>query len=72
MKIELKYVNDSNGQITTMQLSLTEFEKIVSKLKKFEQTLKIKSDLNEAFEQVYTLKKSKEKKQILKDFLNEI
>jgi len=72
MKIALQYVSDSKGETTAVQLSLTEWEKIVSKLKKFEQTLKIKSDLKEAFEQVDLLRKSKQKKQTLKDFLNDL
>jgi hypothetical protein len=72
MKIDLKYVNDSKGQTTAVQLSLTEWEKILSKLKKFEEAFKVKSDLKEAFEQVDILKKSKGEKQTLKDFLNEL
>jgi hypothetical protein len=72
MKIDIRYVNDSKGQTTAVQLSLTEWEKILSKLKKFEETFKIKSDLKEAFEQVEILKKSKGEKQTLKDFLNDL
>ena len=44
----------------------------MNKLKKYEQTLKIKSDLKYAFDQVAELRKSKKKKQTLKDFLNEL
>jgi NADH dehydrogenase FAD-containing subunit len=72
MKIALQYVSDSKGETIAVQLSLTEWEKIVTKLKKFEQTLKIKSDLKEAFEQVDLLRKSKQKKQTLNEFLNDL
>ena len=72
MKIALQYLSDSKGETTAVQLSLTEWEKIVSKIKRLEQTLKIKSDLQDAFEQVEILKKSKGKKQTLNDFLNEL
>ena len=72
MKIALQYVNDSNGKTQAVQLPLTEWEKVLAKLKKHEQTLKIKSDLKEAFEQVALLKKSNQKKQTLNDFLNEL
>ena len=72
MKIALQYLSDSKGETTAVQLSLTEWKKIISKIKKLEQTLKIKSDLKEAFEQVEELKKSKGKKQTLNDFLNEL
>ena len=72
MKIALQYVSDSNGKTQAVQLTLTEWEKVLSKLKKYEQTLKIKSDLKEAFDQVALLKKSKQKKPTLNDFLNEL
>jgi hypothetical protein len=72
MKIALQYLSDSKGQTTAVQLTLTEWIKVVSKIKKLEQTLKIKSDLMEAFEQIEILKKSKAKKETLNDFLNEL
>jgi hypothetical protein len=72
MKIELQYVNDKNGKIQAIQLPLSEWEKILNKLRKYEQALKLRSDLNEAFDQVAVLKKQKGQKQTLKDFLNEL
>ncbi len=72
MKLALQYVNDVNGKTKAVQLTLTDWEKVLAKLKKYEQTLKIKSDLTEAFQEVALLKKSKEKQQLLTDFLNEL
>jgi len=72
MKIALQYVNDGNGKTQSVQLPLTDWEKVLAKIKKYEQILKIKSDLTAAFEEVAQLKKSKAKKQSLKDFLNEL
>ena len=72
MKIAIQYVSDSDGKTQSVQLPLTDWERLMNKLKKYEQTLKIKSDLKEAFEQVAELRKSKVKKQTLKDFLNEL
>jgi NADH dehydrogenase FAD-containing subunit len=72
MKIELQYVNDIHGETQAVQLPLTDWEKILNKLKKYEQALKLKSDLKEAFEQVAHLRKSKGHKQTLNDFLNEL
>ncbi len=72
MKIELQYLSDSNGKTQSVQLPLTDWEKLMTKLKKYEKTLKIKSDLKEAFDQVAEMRKSKVKKQTLKDFLNEL
>ena len=72
MKIALQYVNDINGKTQAVQLPLAAWEKVLNKLKKYEQTLKLRSDLNEAFEQVAILKKSKGQKQTLNEFLNEL
>ena len=72
MKIALQYVNDVNGHTQAIQLPLAEWEKILAKLKKYEQALQLKSDLKEAFEQVTALRSVKGKKQTLNDFLNEL
>lgn len=72
MKIALQYVNDINGNTQAVQLPLTEWEKVLSKLKKFEQAFKLKSDLKEAFEQVAIFKQTKGHKQTLNEFLNEL
>ena len=72
MKIALQYVNDINGNPQAVQLPLTEWEKVLNKLKKYEQALKLRSDLKEAYDQVASLKKQKGQKQTLNDFLNEL
>ncbi|HML58057.1 MAG TPA: hypothetical protein PKA85_06785 [Ferruginibacter sp.] len=72
MKIALQYVNDSDGKTQSVQLPLSDWERLISKLKKYEQTLKIRSDLKEALDQVAKLRKSKGKKQNLNEFLNEL
>jgi len=72
MKIALQYVSDKTGKTRSVQVPLTDWEKLMTRLKKYEQTLKIKTDLKEAFEEVAQLRKSKAKKQTLNDFLNEL
>jgi hypothetical protein len=72
MKIALQYVSDSTGKTKSVQIPLTDWEKLMTRLKKYEQTFKIKTDLKEAFEEVAQLRKSKVKKQTLNDFLNEL
>jgi hypothetical protein len=72
MKIALQYVNDMNGKIQAVQLPVTEWEKVLNKLRKYEQALKLRSDLKEAYEQVAILKQSKGHKQTLNEFLNEL
>ena len=72
MKISLQYVNDIDGNLQAVQLPVTEWEKVLGKLKKYEQALKLKSDLKEAFDQVAILKQIKGHKQTLNEFLNEM
>jgi len=72
MKIPLQYVNDVKGKTRAIQMPLSEWEKVLGKLKKYEQALKLRSDLQAAFKQVAVLKKTKANKQTLKDFLNEL
>lgn len=72
MKIAIQYVSDSSGKTQSVQVPLTDWEKLMTRLKKSEQTLKIKTDLKEAFEEVVQLRKSHQKKQTLNDFLNEL
>ncbi len=36
MKIALQYLNDVNGNTQAVQLPLTEWEKVLNKLKKYE------------------------------------
>ncbi len=72
MKIALQYVNDINGKTKAVQLPLAEWEKVLNRLKKYEQALQLKSDLKEALEQVAILKQTKGHKQTLNEFLNEL
>jgi hypothetical protein len=70
MKIALQYLNDSKGRPQAVQLPLVEWEKLLSRLRKYEQALKLKSSLTEAFSEVKQLRNSKGKKKTLSQFLN--
>jgi uncharacterized membrane protein YvbJ len=72
MKFALQYVNDTAGRTTAVQLSVTEWEKVLHKLEKYEQAFRLKSDIKEALAEVATLKKSHGRKQSLTDFLDEL
>ena len=72
MKISLQYVSDKNGKPQSVKIPVSEWEKVLTHIRKSEQALKLKSDLKLAFKQVDTLRKSKVKKQTLTDFLNEL
>ena len=72
MKLAIQYLNDKTGNIKAVQVPFSEWKKVMAKLQKYEQMLKMKSDLTEAFEEVAEIRKSKIKKQTLTDFLNEL
>lgn len=72
MKMAIQYLNDMNGNTQAVQIPLSEWEKVLNKIKKYEQALKLKSDLKEAFAQVAILKSSKGNKQTLNEFLDEL
>ncbi len=72
MKIAIQYLNDSNGKTQAVQLPLSDWEKVLDKMKTYEQSLKLKSELKQAFAQVTKMKKSKQKKQTLIEFLDEL
>ena len=72
MRLAVQYLTDSSGNKQAVQLSLDHWEKLMNKLRKYEQTLKLKSDLQEAFDEVAQLQRSKADKQTLNQFLNEL
>ena len=72
MKLNVQYVNDAKGNIQAVQLALPEWNKLIARLRKYEQKLKMKADLTEAFEELAFLKKSTTKKQPLSELLNEL
>ncbi len=72
MKISVQYVNDISGNTQAVQLPINEWNKMLNKLNKYEQALKLKSDLKAAMDEVKKLKDKKIPKQTLSDFLNEL
>lgn len=65
MKITLQYVSDSSGKTQSVQLPLTDWERLLTRLNRYERRLKIKTDLTEAFQQVARLRTYKAKNAIL-------
>jgi hypothetical protein len=72
MKISLQYVSDVNGTPQAVQIPVSEWEKMVSYIKKTEQQLKLKTEITLALHQAEVLKKSKRHKQTLTEFLHEL
>jgi hypothetical protein len=72
MKASVQYLNDQNGNTQAVQLSITQWTRLIKRLDKYEQMLKLKSDLTKAFQEVKKIRQGKLKKQSLQDFLNEL
>ena len=72
MKLAIQYLSDSTGKPNAVQLPIGDWQKLLERLKKYEQSLKMKEDLIEAFKEVESLKKSKQRSQTLTEFLNEL
>ncbi|GAA4465675.1 hypothetical protein GCM10023093_18290 [Nemorincola caseinilytica] len=72
MKLALQYVSDVKGNPVSVMLPVSDWEKIVKKLRHYEQALKLRSDLTEAMQEVAVMEKGKGRKQTLSDFLNEL
>ena len=72
MKTSVQYLNDQKGKPQAVQLPISHWTKLMNRLNKYEQMLKVKSDLTQAFEEVKKMRQGKIKKQSLQDFLNEL
>lgn len=72
MKTAIQYLNDHKGKTQAVQLSITQWKRLMNRLFKYEQMLKVKSDLTGAFDEVKKMRQGKIKKQSLQDFLNEL
>ena len=72
MKAAIQYVNDHKGNAQAVQVSISQWTRLMNRLSKYEQMLKLKSDLTQSFEEVKKMRQGKIKKQSLQDFLNEL
>ncbi|MBI2731452.1 MAG: hypothetical protein HYX40_12005 [Sphingobacteriales bacterium] len=70
--LTIEYVNDKNGKVKAVQVPIRQWDALTQKIKKYEQALQIKSDLQQAFKEVKLMQKGKIKKQTLSQFLDEL
>jgi hypothetical protein len=68
----IQYFTNLQGQKQGVQMSLKEWEKVMTQLRHYEQLLQLKSDLNEAMQEVKLMQDGKLKKQSLTDFLQDV
>jgi hypothetical protein len=71
-QFNIQYLTDLEGHKKGVQMSLKEWERILSQLRNYEQILRLKTDLKEAFQDVKAMQEGQLKKQTLRDFLDEL
>jgi hypothetical protein len=69
---DILYVNDTSGVVTAVQIPIDTWYNLQSEIKKYKQVLKVKNDLSTSFKQVELMRKGKQKKQSMDEFLNEL
>jgi hypothetical protein len=72
MKISPRYLQDTNGKTLAVQLPFADWKKLLQQIKTYEQTLRIKSDLLQSFDEVKKMQEGKIRKQTLSEFLDEV
>ena len=72
MKLALQYLTDQTGVPQAVQMPLADWQRVMNRLNKYEQALKLKSDLQEAFDHVRQMRTGEKPKQTLTEFLNEL
>jgi hypothetical protein len=66
------FVNDKKGNVKAVQIPIRQWDALTKRIRKYEQALKIKSDLKQAFREVKLMQLGKIKKQTLSQFLDEL
>ena len=72
MKIPLQYVNDADGNLQAVQVSVEEWNKLAERIRHYEQLLKLRDDLTTAFSQAERMRKGKLRKPTLTEVLNAV
>ncbi|MCF8256784.1 MAG: hypothetical protein K9J06_04490 [Flavobacteriales bacterium] len=72
MRIAVDYLNDSDGNVKAVQLPLRDWQKVLAELKRYEQALKLRSDLKDALKDVEKMRAGKASKQTLHEFLADL
>jgi hypothetical protein len=67
-----EFVNDRKGNVKAVQIPIRQWDALTKKLRKYEQALKIKADLRQAFREVNQMRQGKIRKQTLSQFLDEL
>lgn len=72
MEEDIKYLTDEKGKRTAVQIPYEHWKRLTEENKKLKQLLKLKKDLQEAFEEVENHQKGKTSLKSLDQLLNEL
>jgi len=72
MESYIKYLTDKKGKRTAVQIPYKDWKRLIEENKKLKQLLKVKSDLQEAFQEVEDYKKGKIQLKTLDQLLDEL
>ncbi len=72
MESDVKYLTDKKGKRTAVQIPYEDWKRLTEENKKLKQLLKVKSDLQEAFQEVEDYKNGKIQLKTLDQLLDEL
>ena len=72
MEIDLKYINDKNGNITDVQIPIKKWKELMKRIRQLQAESTIQKDLTIAFDQVGMYKKGEIEKKDISEFLDEL
>jgi hypothetical protein len=72
MRFSVEYVNDLQGKAKAVQIPVAEWEKLLLKLKQYEEAFALRSKLSVALQEVEKMKGTKESHATLSDLLDEL
>jgi hypothetical protein len=70
MKLAIHYLNDSRGNVKAVQLAYRDWEKMLSKVEKYDQITKFKTELEESFSEMKKIRNGELKKETLYKYLS--
>jgi hypothetical protein len=70
MRLSVRYVNDAEGNIEAVQLPVADWKRVLKALGGRKQELKVKSDIAAALAEVDEIRKGKQSRETLQEFLS--
>jgi hypothetical protein len=72
MEIDLKYINDKNGNITDVQIPIKKWKELLERIRQLQAESTIRKDLTIAFDQVGMYEKGEIEKKDISEILDEL